>query len=330
MNNLQLQQNLVQCLAVLNGVMGDLLDERKSGLAIRMNFYFQNRPLPVTRDSLEGLKLPDGGKVCILAHGSCHSENGWKFRDEPASDYGSFLKQDLGYAPFYLRYNSGLHISDNGRQLSLLLEKLVRQYPQALNEMILIGHSMGGLIFRSACYYGKKDGKKWVGLVKKIFYLGSPHFGTYFERLGKLTTSILNAIPTLPTKIIAHLGEFRSDGIKDLRHGYITHKDWSDYRSDGLFYLHRKRPALLKTAEHYLICGTISKNAGSKMARLFGDGLVHPASGTGRGFLKSGGLNFLEENCKTLAGVSHYSLLKSREVYRQIRDWCSKRNSDIF
>jgi hypothetical protein len=88
-------------LCILNGIIGDMLEARKSRLAIPMAFYVEG-------ERLSG--LPDEGKVCVLAHGSCTSEKDWGFQDNPSKDYGSLLQADLGYFPIYLRYNSGLHI----------------------------------------------------------------------------------------------------------------------------------------------------------------------------------------------------------------------------
>ena len=233
------------------------------------------------------------------------------------------LQKDLGFTPCFLRYNSGLHISTNGRRLSNLLEEFVRSYPEKVAELILVGHSMGGLVFRSACHYGKKEKREWVKLVRKIFYLGTPHLGTHLEKLGKLVTTILNQIPNPVTKILSLVGDMRSDGIKDLRHGYIVDEDWQKKNADHLFHLHRHTTPLLKNADHYLICSTLSKVAGSRLGRMFGDGLVHPSSGTGQGLLSSNKLLFPEAHLKIIPGLSHYNLQRSRRVYRQIRAWCA-------
>ncbi len=54
--------------------------------------------------------------------------------------------------------NTGLHISDNGRRLAELLDRLDGCWPVPVEEILLVGHSMGGLINRSACHYGMEDG----------------------------------------------------------------------------------------------------------------------------------------------------------------------------
>ena len=147
---------------VFNGVIGDTLEENEIGLAMKMGLSAVDRLLTITKKSLSRMNLPDTGKICILAHGSCSSEKGWSFKGDASTNYGSLLQKDFGFTPFFLRYNSGLHISTNGKRLSRLLEKLVLCYPKKIREVMLIGHSMGGLVFRSACYYGQKEKRKWV------------------------------------------------------------------------------------------------------------------------------------------------------------------------
>ncbi|HSA58837.1 MAG TPA: hypothetical protein VLJ37_04055 [bacterium] len=311
-------------LCIANGIIGDMLEERKSRLAIPMAFYTGGKRLSLTKGSLEGLGLPDGGTVCVLAHGSCNSEKDWGFRGDPSKDFGSLLQADLGFFPIYLRYNTGLHISTNGKRLSGLLERLVRNNPVKVKEIVLLGHSMGGLVFRSACFYGQKENKEWVRRVKKIFYVGSPHWGTHFEKFGKLTTTVLRLIPTLPTKAIAAFIDLRSAGIKDLRHGFLTHRDWQRPHADDLFYVHQNKTPLLETADHYLLCGTIAKSLDSTVGRLFGDGMVHPGSGTGKGLLPSSKIPFRADHSRIFPGISHYNLMKNMKVYRQIREWCGR------
>ncbi len=310
-----------QTLCVVNGVIGDKLEESRIGLATKMALYAEDKPVTLTKRSLKQKKLNPSGKICILAHGSCGSEKGWGFPENAEENYGSQLQKDFGLIPFFLRYNSGLHISTNGKRLSDLLEKLVRGYPQKVNELVLVGHSMGGLVFRSACHYGQKKNKKWVRLVSKIFYIASPHAGTHLEKIGKLTTVILNQIPNPITKIIGYVGDLRSNGIKDLRHGYLTDEAWQERDAERLFYWPQNQTPLLKKTDHYFICGTLSKAADSKMGRLFGDGLVHPASGTGQTWFSSHGTPVSPDHCKIIPGISHHRLQKSRRVYAQIRYW---------
>jgi len=76
-----------------------------------------------------------------MVHGLCLNDRHWR-RDE--HDHGAALADDLGLTPLYLRYNTGLHIGDNGRDFAKMLETLLRNWPRPVEELVILGHSMGG------------------------------------------------------------------------------------------------------------------------------------------------------------------------------------------
>ncbi len=295
-------------LAILNGVVGDSLAELGSEWAIEM----------------ELLGKVVGGRFCILVHGLCDSETTWEYANEPSKNYGSQLQQDLGYTPLYVRYNSGLHISTNGQLLVQLIDELYQNATEPIEEIIFIGHSMGGLVVRSACYYAEKNNAPWIKAVKKIFLLGTPHHGNDYEKLGNLTSTILKLVPNLVTFGLAKLGNKRSAGIKDLRFSYLLDEDWEGHDADALWKDNRHPVPLLEGAEYYIIAGSLAKESDNIFTQYFGDGLISSMGATGRSFKKSKDINFLEEHCKTIKGVSHVGLSRSRRVYSQIRDWCDE------
>ncbi len=303
-------------LCVMNGVVGHRLEKRKSRLSIQMKLYHQGAPLGLTEKGLRSLGPSRKGKVCLLLHGSCNSENDWFFSKDRPENYGSLFESDFGHTPLYLRYNTGLHVSTNGRRLSDLLEKFIENYPGRIQEIVVIGYSMGGLILRSACHYARQDNRKWLRVAKRAFYIGSPHCGTHFEKFGKLTSLVLKSIPHLATRAIGSLIDLRSDGIKDMRHGYLIDEDWKTKNADRLFHFKRNVIPLADSIHHYQITGTISKDENSRWARVFGDGLVHPASGAGVPTPKS--------HIKILPGITHRALQRSPRVYEQIKSWYSQ------
>ena len=61
---------------------------------------------------------------------------------------------DLGYTPVFVRFNTGRHISENGASLAALLDELVADWPVEVERIAIVGHSMGGLVARSACHRG--------------------------------------------------------------------------------------------------------------------------------------------------------------------------------
>src|SRR5204862_448640 len=182
-------------LGALNGAVGDRLAESGNPLALDMT-------------------LRGGGyspQIAVFVHGLCETDDAWAlFGDRP---YEARLEEDLGYTPLYLRYNTGLHISDNGRRLAALLEETVESWPVPVEEIVLVGHSMGGLVARSACHYGGD----WTQRVRHVFCLGSPHLGAPLEKAANLAAYALARLPE--TRPLAKVVNGRSVGIKDLRFG---------------------------------------------------------------------------------------------------------------
>ncbi len=240
--------------AVLNAVFGDHLEQRGSELAIPMAFYAEGRPTTVP---------PAARRVAVLLHGMAYTEKSWAFSVDDAldmqesQDYGRLLEQARGFTPLYIRYNTGRPIQDNGRALSALLADAVTAAP--IEEIVLIGHSLGGLVVRSACYEGQ--GQRWLSLVRRAFYLGSPHAGSPWERLGRTTTRILKTVPDPVTRLVGDVVDIRSTAIKDLGDGRLT--------EDGA-----KIP-LDPNIEHFFVAGALSS---PRLAGLIGDGLVPSAS----------------------------------------------------
>lgn len=191
--------------SILNGVFGQLLAEQNSQYAL------QTTLLP---------KQPITGKaVVIYIHGLCMNDACWK---SPAADaFNQWARKALGADIRYLRYNTGLHISDNGRKLAGLLAH--HELPE---QVILIGHSMGGLVARSALHQGRLRGDKWVNKVSHLACLGSPHQGALLERVGNSANRLLGVTPY--SRPLMRLANLRSDGIRDLRFGYVLEDQWRD------------------------------------------------------------------------------------------------------
>src|SRR5271166_1587328 len=168
-------------LAVLNGIIGDYLAETKNPLAISMCMRRNGKPLDLERQALAAAIPGATSKLVVLVHGLGMNDLKWK---REGHDHGEALACDLGYTPIYLHYNSGLHISTNGRALAELLELLVEQWPVPLEEFVMIGHSMGGLVSRAAYHYGTLANHAWTRKLRKLIFLGTPHHGSPLERGG--------------------------------------------------------------------------------------------------------------------------------------------------
>ncbi len=205
--------------AVINGAIGDKLAESGDRLAIRMSFRQGGRDVAI--DELGDLS----GHVGVFVHGLMADDAYWTRPFGGAVGLGPMLAREHGVAPLYIRYNSGLHISQNGFALAQLLEQLVDGHP-GIERLTLCGHSMGGLVSRSAGHYGSVEGHRWTRVLDSVVLLGAPNDGAYLERAAHLSTWVLETIPTLTTNIIARAINGRSDGIKDLRLGLLVREDW--------------------------------------------------------------------------------------------------------
>jgi hypothetical protein len=302
-------------LAALNGVLGDYLAARGNPLAIRMRLRHDGQPLEREASSLAAsIPRPDG-KLVVLVHGLCLSDLQWTRRGH---DHGAALARDLGYAPVYLHYDTGLHVSTNGRAFAGLLEALVGQWPVRLEALAIVGHSMGGLVARSAHHYGTIAGHGWVRQLRKLVFLGTPHHGAPLERGGNWIDVILEASPY--TAPFARLGKIRSAGITDLRYGNLLDEDWE---GRDRFARSARRPRSVPLPEGvqcYTIAATTRNDAGDFSDRLVGDGLVPLGSALGRHRDPGRTLAFPASGLWIARGTSHLDLL-SRPVYARIRKW---------
>ena len=87
-------------------------------------------------------------RVVVLVHGLMCTETCWTMED--GTDYGARLAKGHGYTPLYVRYNTGLAIADSGAAFDRMLDALVLAYPVPIEELLLLGFSMGGSAIRGA------------------------------------------------------------------------------------------------------------------------------------------------------------------------------------
>jgi pimeloyl-ACP methyl ester carboxylesterase len=303
--------------SALNGVFGDALAQAGSSLAVRMGFHQDGSPLPLTAQALARLRA----RVCVFIHGLACDEQSWRrpsaawqgtawehaLAPGEAVHYGALLaKESQDISCLYLRYNTGLPIADNARDLLLQLEQLVSVAPPRLRELVLIGHSMGGLVARGACELAALEGQAWLHCARLVVCLGTPHQGAMLEQLGNLTSLALGANEV--TRPLARVANARSRGIKDLRHGL---------RAKGS----RKTPAPPPRLALRLIAARLGDESdsvmGSLIGKALGDGLVLPASASDDGLV--GDVQRIE-----LAGLGHMALLNHPRVYGHMRQWLAE------
>jgi pimeloyl-ACP methyl ester carboxylesterase len=303
-------------LAVLNGVLGDYLEASGNSLAIAMRLRRDGKPLALQRDALAAAIPHATGRLVVLIHGLCMGDLGWS-RD--GHDHGQKLDHELGCTPVYLHYNTGRHVSTNGRDASALLEELVEQWPVPVDELTILGHSMGGLIARSACHYAQAEGRKWPTSLRRLIMLGTPHHGAPLERIGNLVDLVLGASPY--TAAFSKLGKVRSAGITDLRYGNVVDEDWAG-RDRFAHGIDRRHPVPLPPGVAcYAIAGTAGRQPYSPGAHLLGDGLVQMASALGHHEDPARELGIPEARQWVAIHVRHLELLSDAGVYERIRQW---------
>jgi triacylglycerol lipase len=307
--------------SIINGAVGDYLHTSDNGLGIAMALYVANKPLPLTRAALLQAHPRPTTKLCVLIHGLGCNEGSWAYRDpddpERETSYGARLALDLGYTPLFVRYNTGLAIAKNGQHLAELLVALVAAYPLQVDELVLIGHSMGGLVIRHACHLGSRRHDQWVGHVRQVFYLGSPHDGAPLARLSHIAAQVLHTVPNPITRLIGNIFNLRSQGVKDLHDAAIV--DTVNHPDA----LPRQAVPWLASAQHYLIFGTLTADPRHLVATLLGDGLVLvpalPETPQDDEVLHP----ILREHIACFAQTNHMQLAHDPVVYQQIRQWCA-------
>jgi pimeloyl-ACP methyl ester carboxylesterase len=295
-------------LAALNGAIGDALELERSELAMAMTLRHRGAEVDPDAPAIAGARL------AIFVHGLGETDAAWRFRaNAQRPGYGTWLQRDFGYTPLELRYNTGRHISDNGRDLARLLERLVAASPVAVEEIVLVGHSMGGLVARSACHYGQLDGHRWTPAVRHVFCFGSPHLGAPLEKGANLLGWALRRVPE--TRPVARIVDGRSVGIKDLRYGACVEEDWCDCDADELLTDRCHDVPFLPHARFYFVAATLNGWTGE----LLGDLLVRRPSASGAGRKRR--IPFAIEDGHHLGGLTHLDLLNHPAVYEQMQIW---------
>jgi pimeloyl-ACP methyl ester carboxylesterase len=235
-------------------------------------------------------------RLAVFLHGLCETEDAWWLGARRHTPYGVRLQRELGWTPVYIRYNTGREISDNGQRLARLLAELTEAWPVPVEEIALIGHSMGGLVVRCACHEGAHE--PWISSLRHVFMLGTPHRGAPLEKAAKAAAERLEMLPE--TRALANALNLRSAGIRDMCH-------------DCEF-------PYLPSANQYFVSATVSREADGPAGRVIGDLLVLPASAwdhAGRGQR----LSFPFDHYRHVGRANHFDLLNHPAIYEQIRQW---------
>lgn len=264
-------------LAALNGVFGDMLQRSTNHLQIPMTFV-----------DFEQHTLSKRSTATIFIHGLCMNEKGWAGEHHHA--FTTYLEDGVDSDVIYLRYNSGLSIEQNGAAFAAQLATLSVRYQRIL----LVGHSMGGLVAASAM---QNDGGPWLDKVSHLITLGSPHQGAPLERAGKFANGLLYV--SRYSAPLAKLGDMRSQGIHDLHDG---------------------KPDILSLPAHIdclLVAASRSEVMPENEAKAKHDLLVTVPSALARD--KLGDAANVER--QVFANMDHMQLLSDARVYTALTKW---------
>jgi pimeloyl-ACP methyl ester carboxylesterase len=301
--------------AVLCGVWGDHLVDSGNPLAIPTQLRIEGCALDLGRP-LDDQVREAKGRLFVLAHGLCMNDLQWL---RQGHDHGQALARDLDGSAVYLHYNSGRHVSQNGRDCAALLEQLVARWPVPVDELVLVGHSMGGLVLRSACHIAGGSGLAWPARVKKIAFLGTPHHGAPLERGGRLLDMAFGVSPYVAP--FARLGKARSAGITDLRYGNLQDADWQGRCRHTQRHDDRVPTPLPAGVTAYAVAATTAEHAGSMRSTVLGDGLVPIASALGWHRQSALALHLPATRRLVVTQANHWDLLGRADVYAQLRTW---------
>lgn len=290
-----------RAISALNALTGDVLEERGNELAIPMSIRTAGADIECERTELRNAFKQPTKRLAVFIHGLAETEDDWSRRGH---SFGARLRLDLGVTPIYIRYNTGVHISQNGQRLSDLMERLVREWPVPVEDVAFIGHSMGGLVARSACHAARSAAHRWPVKLDHLIALGSPHSGVPLEKLVHVAAWVLRLVPE--SRPLAEILDRRSAGIQDLRFGYLIEDDWRGEDRTLLLHNHRSEVPALDGCTHTFM------SAGR-------DVLVGTGSAAGRG----------AHSVIHLPGLTHFDLLDHPVVYEQIRRSLSVRDPEL-
>jgi len=327
-----------EALAVVNGAFGDRLHAAGSSLALAMQLFHGPELWPLDDPPVAVAGARPG--ACLFVHGLMGSERAWRFGVEAEAeaeaeqprriDYGPALCGARDHTPVYVRYNTGRHISENGRELAERLEQLSHAWPEGrFEELTIVAHSMGGLVTRSACHYALEAEHQWVDRLRRVFLLGVPSRGAPLEQLAHITTFTLETIWNPWTKLIGRAINLRSAGIKDLRHGFVIDEDWRDKDVDRLAFPVPTRPRDPAHTRWFVAAGHLGRRD-SAIGRGLGDGLVHSGSAQGWSLDPRERELLPPAELRVFESTSHLALMNDPAVLAQLLDWWEPPGSGKF
>lgn len=288
--------------SAVNGLIGDELLRERPQFAVGMTVRRRGRDVEITKESLD-LAFPGRtGRIVVFLHGLCENETFWNLhRNRTGSTYGAALAGH-GWTPVFLRYNSGLAVRENGAALASLIDRIVCEWPVPVEQVALVGHSMGGLVSRAATAVvaAAGDAPAWTDRLTDVITLGSPHFGSPVAKAAQVGSRLLGLLPE-SAAFSERILERRSEGIRDLTAGLA----------------HDVPP--LAHARYRLVAATLTRSPRNVVGAAVGDLLVRPRSAIG---CDARGRELFPGSQKLHVGrTDHFGLLNHPEVLAALERW---------
>ena len=295
----------------VNGLWGDALDRHEHRIGFSMAVCDASGASVPIGPELASAFPNATSHVVVLVHGLIESDANWRSAAAEA-DLGRSIDDNAALTAVALRYNSGLRISDNGERLSTLLADLDAAWPVPIESIALVGHSMGGLVIRSACYAAESAEMTWLAKVRDVVTMGTPHRGAPLEKFANVAAWALTVAPE--TRPLADFINGRSAGIKDLRFGAIAKDDWAGVDPDALLRNTVGEHTLPKHIRHHFVAGVVTADPDHPLGAVVGDLMVRTSSGTARNHLAP-------TNVTVLGSLRHSDLRHDPRVICHVMDW---------
>ncbi len=308
--------------AIAHGVVGEELMQLSPELDLDVTLHAEGREVSVDAGGLRAAYPHANGRVTVFIHGLVDTESVWFTRPETGHALPD-LALAHGATPVLVRYGTGRPVGRNGADLAARLEQLVRHWPVPVTELVLVGHSMGGLLVRAAGSVAAAAGHRWVSLVGDVLYLGTPHAGSWLEKVANTTTWVLRRQSR--SAPIGTLVDGRSRGIKDLRYGTLEEDAFEGDSIDDLLTGAPSTDPLLEGVRHHLVVGRLRSARRHPLNSVFGDALVRARSAGGTGTVAGpapdAGIRVVEVD------ASHTRLVRSGEVAGLLGEVLARRAS---
>ncbi|MDF3820595.1 hypothetical protein P3G55_11825 [Leptospira sp. 96542] len=305
---------------MISSVIGSAHNQKIKLTKIDMSLRKIGEDMSVT-EAVNDWKTSKSSKSVIFVPGLFTDETVWMeqwipYKKRKIKSLGIATElENIGYFPFYLRYNHGLPIYENGKKLMNLFDQIFEEDPNIQPNIIC--YSLGCLIFRSCLYHAKLENKTWLSKFGKMIFISSPNKGSYLEKFGFWLGFLMEKSPVIALKIIGMIGNLRSDAIKDLSFGLIRKEDkgWLETISGYFQETYFGELNEFDAFQAYSLMEDIS----SPLQNFLGDGIVEKKSLT---YLTNKVYN-LKSNPKLrtfeLIKHNHFSIISARPLIHWIK-----------